>query len=95
MQFITKRGQHSRCKNIALVLKAGGGVRFHSLGGASRTFSYRNLARWRHVDTISALLFSMVAGFAVAITIFSVRQTSHRRVPHLYGAAWCTMSHLI
>ena len=80
---LQKEGSTVGVKNIALVLKAGGGVRFHSLGGASRTFSYRNLAWWLHVDTISALLFSMVAGFAVAITIFSVRQTSHRRVPHL------------
>ena len=62
------------------MLKVGGGVRFHSLGGG-----IQNILVLELVDAISALLFSMVAGFAVAITIFSVRQTSHRRVPHVVG----------
>ena len=56
------------------------------------TLSRRNLARWRHVDTISDLLLSIVVGSASAITIFSARHTSHRRVPHLYGAARCSTS---
>ena len=67
---------------MAQVLKAGGGVRFHRLGGSIQNILVSEFGTLEHVDTISALLFSMVAGFAVAITIFSVRQTSYRRVPH-------------
>ena len=63
-------------------------------GSRSQAFSSENLARWRHVDTISVRLFSMLSGSAVAMTIFSVKHTSQRLVPHLYGAARRATSHL-
>ena len=57
----------------------------------SGTFSYLNFALCLHAPIISALLFSIVVGSAVAMVIFSVKQTSHRLVPHLYGAATLAM----
>ena len=80
MQFIKNRGQHGRYKNSP----GAKGWRQHQIS----QFRWGNpehsrIGTWWHVDTLSSLLFSMVAGFALAITLFSVRHTSHRRVPHL------------
>ena len=41
------------------------------------------LVLWRHVDTISDLLFRRFSGFARAISNFSVIHRSHFLVPHL------------
>ena len=63
--------------------------------GALRSFWQRNFDLCRHVEIISARLFSMVRGLAVAIAAFSLKQMSHRREPHLQGAAFWTIFHLM